>query len=262
MELQDKTIIVTGAGSSIGRELLNQLLSKGSKVIAVDAEENVLQNIFSSTEDGKRENLTLFATDITNKTSIDHLREKVFSQHETIDGLINNAGIVQLHQKIGGLKFETIEQIYRVNYRGVLYMVNAFLPHLFSRPDACVVIALGGGLPESQQVVRGLSKVKSSIMMLAERLRSELSNTNVRVITVVSENIHANYQGGGASNKAKKSHPGSNKLSASKTALSIISGIEQNDSRVSLNKQLKSGRFFSLPIIPFIRRKIDELFIK
>ncbi len=59
--------------------------------------------------------------------------------HGAVDGLINNAGIVQPFVRVPDLDEATIERIMNVNFYGTVWMTKAFLLHLLARPAAHIV---------------------------------------------------------------------------------------------------------------------------
>src|SRR5690349_17597649 len=138
MKVQNKVIVVTGGGSGIGRELVLHLLSKGATVVAVDVNEKSLRETLVSAGDNA-DALSTFVVDITSKDAIGEFLDKTLAQHGAVDGIINNAGIIQPFVKVNDLSFEAIERVLNVNLYGTLYMVKAFLPHLLTRSEAHIV---------------------------------------------------------------------------------------------------------------------------
>lgn len=125
MKVGKKTILVTGGGNGMGREIVLNLLSRGSNVIAVDINELALQHTASLVKENW-ERLTTFTADITNVKSVEQLLEKSLMAYGKIDGLINNAGIVQPFQKLNDIPFDTIDRVFDVNFNGTLYMTASF----------------------------------------------------------------------------------------------------------------------------------------
>jgi short-subunit dehydrogenase len=246
MKVQNKVIVVTGGGSGMGRELVLNLLSKGAKVAAIDISNPALQEtvaLAGSTTDS----LSTFVVDITNKTSVERLAENVLARYGFVDGIINNAGIIQPFVKVNDLSYEAIERVINVNLYGTLYLTKIFLPHLLTRPEAHIVniSSMGGFLPVPGQTIYGASK--AAVKLLTEGLNSELTNTNVRVTVVfpgaVNTNILKNSglnipQPSATANKAPKV------LSPAKAAQVIIDGMEKNQYRVLVGKDAKFMDFF------------------
>jgi len=241
MNVQNKTIIVTGGGSGMGREIVLNLLSRGAKVIAIDINSIALQGTVELAND-RKDALSTFLVDITSKASVGMLMNEVLERFGAVDGLINNAGIIQPFIKVNELNFETVERVVNVNFYGTLYMIKAFLPHLLTRAEAHIVniSSMGGFLPVPGQTVYGASK--AAVKLLTEGLHSELTGTNVKVTVVFPGAVGTNImQNSGvdnpiqsaADNKAMKA------LSPARAAQIIIDGMENDRYRVLVGKDAK-----------------------
>src|SRR5687768_4759045 len=236
MKVKNKVIVVTGGGNGIGRELVLNLLVKGASVAAVDINESALGETVKLAGDTK-DKLSTHVVNIIDKDTVAALPEQVIAKHGAVDGLINNAGIIQPFVKVNDLDYAAIEKVMDVNFYGTLYMTKAFLPHFLKRPEAHItnLSSMGGFLPVPGQSVYGASK--AAVKLLTEGLHSELLNTNVRVTVVfpgaIGTNIAANsgvsISLGPEAEKAQRSFK---PLSPSKAAQIIIDGIEQDRYRI------------------------------
>ena len=236
MKVQNKVIVVTGSGRGMGRELVLNLLSKGAGVAAVDINASALRETVELAGNQKG-NLSTHTLNITDKAAVTTFPEQVISRHGTVDGLINNAGIIQPFVPVNDLDYVAIERVMNVNFYGTLYMTKAFLPHLLTRPEAHItnISSMGGFLPVPGQSLYGASK--AAVKLFTEGLHSELLLTNVNVTVVfpgaVGTNIAANSgvalsQRPENTNQQRSIKP----LAPSKAAQIIIDGIEQNRYRV------------------------------
>ena len=240
MKVQNKVIVVTGAGSGMGREIVLNLLAKGASVAAVDMNETTLLETANLAAD-KKANLASFVLNVTDKAAVDALPEKVIARFGVVDGVINNAGIIQPFVRLNDLKFDAIERVLNVNLYGTLYMLKAFLPHLLARPEAHIanVSSMGGFLPVPGQTVYGASK--AAVKLLTEGLYAELLSTNVKVTLVypgaIATNITTNS---GVSISAPADNKSSFKaLPADKAAEIIVSAIEQDRYSVLVGSDAK-----------------------
>jgi NAD(P)-dependent dehydrogenase (short-subunit alcohol dehydrogenase family) len=183
MKVRGKVIVVTGGGSGIGRELVLGLLARGARVAVVDIREPALRET-AAQAGAPLDRLSLHVLDITDREAVRRLPEQVIAHHGTVDGLINNAGIIQPFVRVQDLDEEAIERVMRVNFYGTLYMVRAFLPYLLKRPEAHIVniSSMGGFLPVPGQTIYGASK--AAVKLLTEGLYTELLGTPV-LVTVV-----------------------------------------------------------------------------
>jgi short-subunit dehydrogenase len=242
MKVQNKILVVTGGGSGIGRELVLNLLSKGARVAAVDINESALQET-SVLTGNKKDNLSTHIVNITDKAGVEALPEQVISRYGVVDGIINNAGIIQPFVRVKDLDYDAIERVMNVNFYGTLYMTKAFLPHLLARPEAHItnLSSMGGFLPVPGQSLYGASK--AAVKLFTEGLHSELLNTNVGVTVVfpgaIGTNIAANSGVGNTLRVENTKQRSIKTLAPSKAAEIIIDGIEQNRYRVLVGSDAK-----------------------
>lgn len=251
MKVQDKVIVVTGGGNGIGRELVLSLLSKGASVAAVDINESALQGTVELAGN-KKDRLSTHIVDITNKDTVAALPGQVISKYGVVDGIINNAGIIQPFVRVNDLDYAAIERVMNVNFYGTLYMTKAFLPYFLTRPEAHItnLSSMGGFLPFPGQSIYGASK--AAVKLFTEGLHSELLNTNVRVTVVFPGAIGTNIAANSGVEISQISENNDNRrsikpLPPSKAAEIIIDGIEQNRYRVMVGSDATFlDRFYRL----------------
>lgn len=234
MKVNGKIIVVTGAGSGMGRELTIQLVRKGAQVAIVDIQLEGLEQ--TATLAGK-DKVSIHLLNITDRESVYQLPEKVKSIHGTVDGIINNAGIIQPFVDVKDLDYAVIERVMNVNFYGTLYMTKAFLPDLLQRPEAHIanVSSMGGFIPFPGQTFYSASK--AAVKILTEGLYSELKGTKVGVTVIHPGAVNTNIMKNSDLKTAPtNSEAGSKILSAEKAAAIMIDGIEQNKFRVLVGK--------------------------
>ena len=236
MKVKNKVIAVTGGGNGMGRELVLSLLAKDARVAAVDINEAALQDTAKLAGD-KKDNLSVHIVNITDKPVVAALPEQVIARHGVVDGVINNAGIIQPFVRVNELDYAAIERVMNINFYGTLYVTKAFLPYLLVRPEAHIVniSSMGGFLPVPGQSIYGASK--AAVKLFTEGLHSELLTTNVRVTLVfpgaIGTNIAANSGVGISQSVESNDQQRSIKtLAPSKAAEIIINGMEQDHYRV------------------------------
>lgn len=180
MKVAGKVFVVTGGGSGIGRALVLGLLKRGAKVAAVDIQETALRETLELAG-SKRIEASTHVVDITDRKKVEALPKQVIDKHGAVDGLINNAGIIQPFVKFNDLDYKDIERVLNVNLHGQIYMIKSLLPELLKRPEAHIVnvSSMGGFFPFPGQTLYGASK--AAVKLLSEGLYSELLNTHVGV---------------------------------------------------------------------------------
>jgi short-subunit dehydrogenase len=230
VKVSSKTIIVTGGGSGIGRELVLNLLSRGASVAAIDLNADALAETKILSADSPR--LSTHTINITDKAAVEELPAKVIAIHGHVDGLINNAGIIQPFKRINDLDYASIERVINVNFWGLLYMTKTFLPHFLDRPEGHIVnvSSMGAYAPVPGQSVYGASK--AAVKLMTEGLYAELLDSNVRVTVVfpgatatnISTNSGVTFEGQSTDASESKFKT----LPASEAARLIIDGMESD----------------------------------
>lgn len=270
MKVVNKTIVVTGGGNGMGREVVLYLLMKGAKVAAVDMREEAL-NETAKLAGSNAKNLSLHVLNITDKQAVEKFPQDVIAIHGSVDGLINNAGIIQPFVKINELDYDSIERVLHVNFYGTLYMIKAFLPHLLKQPEAHIlnISSMGGFLPVPGQSIYGASK--AAVKLLTEGLYSELLNTNVNVSVVFPGAIGTNISVNSGVSVPKVSDADAQKsnikvLPPSQAAEQIVNGMINNKLYVYVGSDSKFLNFL-YRLSPgfatrFIAKKMQSLLSK
>ena len=137
-DIKGKTIVITGASSGIGKELLDKLAdpAKGNKVLATSRTIEKLK--------GYGDNVTLFNCDVSKQEGVDELFKKAESLFDKIDIIIANAG-APYYEKYDYVNWERIQNIFNLNTISPIYTYAKYLEHLNGREGhlAWTISAMG-----------------------------------------------------------------------------------------------------------------------
>lgn len=245
MKVMNRRFVVTGAGNGMGRTVSLLLIKKGASVIGLDLNASALEETKRLSSSDR---FAFLVGNITDSPWVQSLPSQIESVFGPIDGLINNAGIIQPFVKVLDLKEEDIHRVMNVNFYGLLSMTRAFLPALLKRPEASLVniSSMGGFLPVPGQAIYGASK--AAVKLLTEALQSELLGTNVHVSIVFPGGIGTNIsKNSGVSLPTMGASKSSNYKTTSpeKAASIIVRGIETNQSRIMVGSDAKFMDFLT-----------------
>lgn len=230
-----KKVIVTGAGSGIGRQLAYQLGAQGAELFITDVNEPAMhetkQHILSL---GTR--CKAYVVDSGNEKQIYDFKEKLLLDEKYIDVLINNSGMALGEIEFAEVKDEHLKKIIDVNMWGVINFTRAFLPTLLSRPEAHItnISSVFGLMGVRNQVP--YCTTKFAVRGFTEALRMELMDTNVRVSCVHPGGIKTNIARNGIHYRnAEKSIAQFDVVAATspeEAASVIIRGMKKNNERI------------------------------
>ncbi|WP_417887898.1 SDR family oxidoreductase [Zunongwangia sp.] len=173
MELNGKTIIITGASSGIGAATAKKLASKGANVVLTARREERLKELKAEIEKDGGKALVVSA-DVTKKEDFENIIKKTKAEFESIDGLVNNAGLMPLSY-VKNLHTDEWNTMVDVNIKGVLNGVAAVLPTMKEQKSGHIVnISSSAG----NKIYPGgavYCATKAAVKMFTEGLRMELA---------------------------------------------------------------------------------------
>ncbi len=126
--MREKTVIVTGAGSGIGRAAALLFAENGGTVLAVGRDEEKLNSLRDET-DGKTGTVKICLADLREDIQIDGFFKTVTENFSQIDVLINAAGIIA-NGNIENTALDDWDQMMNINLRAVFNMMRKCIPHL------------------------------------------------------------------------------------------------------------------------------------
>lgn len=157
-----QTVIVTGAGSGIGRATASRVAREGGRVIAVDVSQERLDEFVA--EHAGADIISLTA-DITDDAGVARI---VAAAGDTIDGLANIAGIMDDMTPIGDVSDAVWDRVFRVNVNGTMKLMRAVIPAMLAQGGGSIVntaseaalrgSAAGVAYTASKHAVAGLTK--------------------------------------------------------------------------------------------------------
>ena len=247
--LENKVVVVTGAGSGIGRALALQLAAQGAQLALCDVNADNLQKtveiasahgvkVYSATVDvSKRDNVQTFADNVARALG-------------NASVIVNNAGVA-LAQNVEGMKRQDFEWVLNINFWGVVNGCEAFLPQLRQQSDAHIVniSSIFGIIGVPSQSAYNASKF--AVKGFTEALRQELSGSKIHVTCVhpggiktnIARNarVHNDFTGKQVSdpNKLAADFDKLAATSAEEAARQIVRAIEKNQKRLLIGKDAK-----------------------
>ncbi len=123
MKLQNKSVVVTGASSGMGKAIVELFAAEGANIVAVARRKDRLEEVAASLKDAPGRVLP-FVGDISSEEAICGAIDFAVKEFGKLDILINNAGVMDDMSPIGDVKNEKIEQVFSVNVFGPMYAMR------------------------------------------------------------------------------------------------------------------------------------------
>ena len=175
--LDGKVVVITGAGSGIGRELALNAAAKGAVLALSDKDEVGLLETAERARTRMARDVRVDKLDVSDRAAMKEYAASVREELGRVNVVVNNAGVA-LHGDFEETSYEHFEWIMDVNFWGVVNGTKEFLPHLIASGDGHVVniSSLFGllGMPgqsaynSSKFAVRGFTEALRQEMLIAK----------------------------------------------------------------------------------------------
>lgn len=183
----NKTILITGAGTGIGRDAAFELAARGHQVIATTFNEAQAEALRAECR-SRQLTLEIFKLDITSAADRDTLRPRV------IDVLINNAAIGD-SGSLAEVDIDRIRQIFEINVFSTLALTQVVLAGMIERQRGTVLFisSIAGRLP--MPFLMPYSMTKFALSAAGAGLRAEMDQLgkNVQVALIEPGAIHTGF---------------------------------------------------------------------
>ncbi|WP_442591052.1 SDR family oxidoreductase [Pedobacter sp. AW31-3R] len=217
MDLNGKTILITGGASGIGLEAAKQFSAIGAKVIITGRNQQKLEAAEKDIP-----SLIAIRSDVENEDDALSLFRQV-SVMGGIDILYNNAGVGSPALNLGVSSDKILEQAsyeMNVNYFGVIRLNNLFMDMLKSRKDSAIIntTSILSLVPALEEPTYSATKVALSFYTRLLRKNLEILNSNVKVFELLPPVVATEMT---AKRKDKKMTP-------EQLVKELISGMEKD----------------------------------
>ena len=269
---QNATVIITGAGSGIGRQLTIQAATGGADVIATDVNETGL----AETKQLSAGNVTTIRLDVSNPNAILAFAAETIPMldNRTLI-LVNNAGVGLGSGPFTETDLDDFEWLLSINLWGVIRMTKAFLPYMVAQNSGHIinissVFGLAGVMHQSAYCT-----AKFGVRGFTDVLRMELLNTNIGITCVhpggIKTNISANARigkGGFVTEAMHKqgtvSFEKAAKTTPKEAARVIWQGVARQKARVLIGADARLidrlTRLFPTNYVKMLRSQIEKTF--
>jgi len=176
--IKDKIIVITGASSGIGAAAARKLAQLGAKVVLAARREDQLKALINDLG----ENAIYVVTDVSKRADLDNLIAQAISKFGHVDVLWNNAGVMPISFFEEGLVDEW-DRMIDINIKGVLYGINAVLPHMLQRGEGHILSTSSVGGLKTSPGIGVYSGTKFAVRAIMEGLREEVAQT-IKVTTI------------------------------------------------------------------------------
>lgn len=199
-----KVVVITGASSGIGGATARLLAAQGARVVLGARRKDRIDAVVAEIH-GAGGTASGFQTDVTRRDQVDALIDGALREHDRVDVVVNNSGIMPI-APLAARKVEEWDRMIDVNIKGLLYGVAAVLPIMQRQKQGHIVnIASVAGFKVFAPGGTVYSATKFAVRAITEGLRIELKAENIRT-TMISPGVVATELPESSSDEATRRH--------------------------------------------------------
>ena len=179
--LKDKTVIVTGGGSNIGRAIVHAFAAEGSNIVIAELDPEQGERVADEVAAMKTGSRVLVApTDVTTPGSVNAMVERAAQEFDGVDVLVNNAGWT-IDRLFLEKPREEWEKEVQVNLWGAINCIHAVLPGMVEQQGGSIVCLSSdaGRMGEYREAV--YSACKAGIIALSKSIARETGRHGLRL---------------------------------------------------------------------------------
>lgn len=189
-DFKEKNVIVTGAGSGLGKCIAEEFAKAGANVVVVDIDNEKAKE---TTQELKKYGVKSFSSgiDVTNYNEFNHLVTKTVNKFGSIDILINSAGICIL-SPILNMPIKELDNVVDIDLKGSMYGCKAVLSHMKKQGYGKIInmSSIAGKLCGENTSI--YSSVKAGIIALTTSLAREFARDNININCILPGIIRTN----------------------------------------------------------------------
>ncbi|MEQ6900263.1 SDR family NAD(P)-dependent oxidoreductase [Nocardioides sp. YIM 152588] len=238
--LKNQVVVITGAGSGIGRAIAVNCARRGSLLALSDVDEAGLAETVALAEDAEAPEVRSDRLDVADRAAFTAYAAAVAEHFGRVNVVVNNAGVALAGDAID-LSYEDMDWIVGINFWGVVHGTKEFLPHLIASGDGHLVnlsslfglLAMPGqsAYNATKFAVRGFTEAVREEMLIAGHPVGVTAVHPGGIKTAIARNARVSDQ----EDKAATAKLFDEKLASmtpEKAAEIIVGGILRNRARV------------------------------
>lgn len=242
MDLQGKTIFITGGGGGIGGGMAQAFAEKGARIILADLKLSFAEEEAARLPAGT--DVSTIALDVTSLESWAAAREAILKSHGPIDVLCNNAGVSSGFKPLVDVSPDEFARVMAINVTGVYNGIHIFAPQMIAQGHGHIVntSSMNGLNPYGSFAAYSASKF--AVLGLSDAVRQELAGHGVGVSTLFpgltrSRMSESDIEGPSAIDPARAAMIRANMMEPVWLGRAVVRAVENNQPYIITHPEYK-----------------------
>lgn len=172
--VENKVIVVTGAGGGMGLQVVQDLLEKGAIVVALDIKTDAVGGV-------EHTNLRVKQVDLLNENSIQSIFKEINDEFHRIDGLVNIAGIAQAAKSIVDVELTEWNRLININATATFLTCKEAIRYMREAKSGSIINIGSVSVTRPRPGLQSYVASKGAVEAFSKALALEAAPYNVRV---------------------------------------------------------------------------------
>jgi NAD(P)-dependent dehydrogenase (short-subunit alcohol dehydrogenase family) len=168
----DRTVVITGAATGIGRVITTTFLSEGANVAACDVEVSALGALADELSPSASRRLSTMHCDVSDRAAVTRMADGVIDGFGRIDVLVNNAGVSSMSPFLELSEHEW-DRVMAVNAKGAFLCSQAVLPAMMAQGQGAIVNLSSQAGRRGERYIAHYCAAKAAVIGLTRALALE-----------------------------------------------------------------------------------------
>ncbi len=202
LSLEGQVAIVTGGGTGIGRAIALEFAKAGADVVVASRRLSVLEKVSEEVKTLGKRSLAV-QTDISRKTDVDNLTQRVMDEFGVIDTLVNNAGIL-IRAPLLEHSEEDWDRVMDTDLKGYFLCCRAVGTKMVERKKGNIINIASDQAIKGRPETPAYAIAKAGVVMLTRGLARELASYNIRVNAIAPGEVKGTQMSRGLSDDPER----------------------------------------------------------
>lgn len=198
---ENKVVVITGAGSGMGKAMALQFAAEGAKVIVSDINAERVDSVVNEIK-SKGDTVTGVLTNVAKEEEVKKMIDAAIKNYGALDILINNAGVMDDFSPAGEVSNELWNKVIGVNLNGPFYACRLAIPQMLKQGKGVIInVSSIGGL-NGARAGAAYTASKHGLVGLTKNIGYMYASKGIRCNAIAPGGVNTNIMDGVNANKA------------------------------------------------------------